>query len=243
MKKKENKNITYKLPIKIIWFIHALLGFGGFIFLCIEKIHSPFIYLIFLFVLLYIALFIYITLRIFRFKRRLTNYFRRLISGNYSTGIHEVSWIHDEITLLTDMATKVAEHLDTYDRIRADRTALSLNALDILFKRASRKIIMADMDKSVFKFTKSLQESFGVNQESFSFNVIEKQKRNEHFFRQFMIAALKERQNTDFSATFELPIRESALDLDFKFVPIKDKTEKVRIAFLYVDFSENDPAD
>ncbi len=243
MSKKEKRLSSYKLPIKVLWFISSILGLGAFVLLAVKEFQSSFFYLILFLGLLYSATIVYITLRAFRFHRRLIKYFRRLLTGDFSTGIHDISWINDEITLLTEMATNTASHLDTYDRLRADRTALSLRALDVLFRRASRKIIMADMDKSQFKFTKTLQKAFNVDQDIFSFASIENQKNNEHFFRQFLLAAIKDAQVKDFSARLELPVRESALDLNFKFVPIKDKSEKVRIAFLYVDFSENDPVD
>ncbi len=242
-KKKKEVFRRFRLPIRIIWFIPGILGFGGFLLaLSIEKSLPMFILILIIF-LCYTGSWIYLTLRTFRFKRRMTNYLRRLLSGDYSTGIHDVEWISDEITVISNLATKVAEHLEAYDHLRADRTAISSRSLEILFRRASRKIIMADFDKSHFKFTKPLQHAFGVDQDTFSFGVLEKQKNNTSFFRKFYYAAFKEMQEKEFSATLELPIRQSSLELKFKFVPIKDKAEKVRIAFLYVDKQEDDPDD
>ena len=232
-----------KLPLSIIWFIPGVLGILAFIGLLILSHSLSFQIIIGFIALIYITVWIYLTYRIFPFKKRLINYFRRLLVGDFSTGIHDVPWVNDELTLLTHLATKVAEHLEAYDRLRADRTALSVRALVVLFRRASRKIIMADFDKAVFKFTKSLQRAFGVEQDTFSFNVIEKQKNNERFFRQFLLAAVKDAQAKEFTALLELPIRQSSLELKFKFVPIKDRSEKVRIAFLYVDSLEDDPQD
>ncbi|MDK2976902.1 MAG: hypothetical protein PWP06_1377 [Candidatus Marinimicrobia bacterium] len=243
MKKKKERDKSIHLSLKILWFIPGLIGFGGLIAVIILVDTLPMLIFAFVITLLYIALWVYLTLRIFHFNKRLINYFRRLLSGDFSTGIHDVSWINDEISFITHLATRVAEHLKTYDVLRADRTALSLRALEVLFRRASRKIIMADFDKSIFKFTKSLQHAFGVEQDTFSFNVIEKQPNNERFFRQFLLAAIKDAQVKEFAATLELPIRKSSLELKFKFVPIKDRSEKVRIAFLYVDKLEDDPDD
>ncbi|MCD6233499.1 MAG: hypothetical protein DRP86_00050 [Candidatus Neomarinimicrobiota bacterium] len=243
MKKKKERDRSFKLPLKILWFFPGLTGLGGLIAAIYLVDTFSLFFFVLVITLLYIGFWIYLTLRIFRFNKRLVNYFRRLLSGDFSTGIHDISWIDDEITLITNLATKVAEHLETYDTLRADRTALSLRALEVLFRRASRKIIMADFDKSVFKFTKPLQQAFGVEQDIFSFNVIEKQPNNERFFRQFLLAALKDAQVKEFTATLELPIRNSSLELKFKFVPIKDRSEKVRIAFLYVDNPDDDPDD
>lgn len=243
MKKKKERDRSFKLPLKILWFFPGLTGLGGLIAAIYLVDTFSLFFFVLVITLLYIGFWIYLTLRIFRFNKRLVNYFRRLLSGDFSTGIHDISWIDDEITLITNLATKVAEHLETYDTLRADRTALSLRALEVLFRRASRKIIMADFDKSVFKFTKPLQQAFGVEQDIFSFNVIEKQPNNERFFRQFLLAALKDAQVKEFTATLELPIRNSSLELKFKFVPIKDRSEKVRIAFLYVDNPNDDPDD
>ncbi len=243
MKKKQKSGRSFKLPLQILWFVPGILGFGAFIAAIINSDSLSVMTTMVVFLLLYLLVWIYLSLRVLRFKRRLINYLRRLLSGDYSTGIHHVSWIQDEITIITNLATKVAQHLETYDNLRADRTALSLRALEVLFRRASRKIIMADFDKSTFKFTKSLQQAFGVEQDTFSFKVIEKQSNNERFFRQFLLAAMKEAQVKEFSATLELPIRQSSLDLKFKFVPIKDRSEKVRIAFLYVDKQDDDPED
>jgi|GEM_PF-2014528 len=243
MNQKIKTPFQFKLPLKIVIIIPAVLGLGGSIYILINEDIGIIFYTAAFITLLYLGTWIYILLRLFRFNRRLKNYLRRLLSGDYSTGIMDIKRISDEITLQTDLATRVAQTLESYDQLRADRTGMSIRALDTLFRRASRKIIMADMDKAIFKFTKPLQEAFGVDQDSFNFSAIEKRGKNTLFFHQFMIAALKDTQIKEFSATLELPIRESALDLNFTFVPIKDKSEKVRIAFLYADFSENDPVD
>lgn len=227
-----------RVPLIIIWPVFSATGIIVFISaLRLFGRGAP--NLLFMLVnLLFILTGTYLTLRLWFFRKRLVNFFRHLLSGDYTTGIKTIPWLEDEISALTRLANRVADQLRIYDELRADRTGLSYRALDVVFRTVQEGVIIANMEKSTFRLNPAVQSMFGVNQESFGFESIENQKENTRFVRTFMLTTLKDGVAREGKSVLRLPGPGLKRDVRFRIVPLKDKSEKVRLAMIFVQIVE-----
>jgi hypothetical protein len=184
---------------------------------------------------LFLAAWSYITFRLWFFRNRLMLLFKHLLFNDYSTGIRSMHLFDDEVSEITATANKVCEQLATYDRLRAERTGLSYRAMNTLFRIVSQGIIIADMEKKQFRLNPYLQALFGVNQETFSFDAIEKQEENTRFFRTFIVAVLKDKIKADVTTSLILPQRTVQKTFIFQMMPLKDDKEVVKVAVLFAE--------
>ena len=167
------------------------------------------------------------------------NFFRHILSNDYSTGIRPISWIHDEISDITQLANRAMDQLRTYDRLRSERTGMSYRALELICREIEVALIIADMDKQMFRFNPAAQAMFEIKKDTFSFESIEKQDESSRFFRIFLLTTLKEKVQKEGTATLQLPLRESKREIFFRIIPLKDESEKVKLAIIFINPSED----
>ena len=227
------RNIS--IPIKVLWIILGTVAiFGYFLIGNIVLRKGPFgIPVVFLFVLL-IVLWTFLTLRFWFFQKRLKNFFRHILANDYSTGIRPITWLHDEISGLTRLANRAVDQLQTYDRLRSERTGMSYRALELICREIEEAVIIADMDKQIFRFYPAAQAMFEIKKDTFSFESIEKQDENSRFFRIFLLTTLKDKVEKEGTATFQLPLRETKREIFFRIIPLKDESEKVKLAIIFI---------
>lgn len=225
----------FAISIWQIWLLMVILSVGGYLFLIVNFLHSGITRVVASTAfLLMVTGWVYVSVRVFRFYVRLRAFFRRLLFNDYSVGIRDIPWIDDEITELTEQTNKTADQLRTYDELRAEKTGLSFRAMDLLFRNSDQGIILADMEKKVFRFNPVIQEMYGVKQETYSYDTIENQSANSRFVRIFLIATLKEMVTKEATAALQLPQRETVREISFRLEPLKDHNEKVRFAFIFI---------
>lgn len=226
-----------KCTLKIwqLWIALLIVSFTGYTLYLFDSFHTDAIKRIVLMLLgLNIVIWIYLSMRVLRYVIRLRHFFRRLLANDYSSGVKDISWIKDEISELTSLVNKSADQIRIYDELRADRTGMSFRAMDLLFRNNTQAIILADMEKKNFRLNQKALDLFDVRQDVYGFDAIEMQDANEHFFKTFLVAALKDAVPTTFSAALQFPQKSDSQKVNFQFEPLKNNDEKVRIVFLYV---------
>ncbi len=231
------KKYLLKCTLKIwqLWIVLLILSFTGYIVCLFDSFNTgagkKIIPLLFL---LTIIIWTYLSLRVLRYVIRMRHFFRRLLANDYSCGVKDINWIKDEISELTSLINKSADQIRKYDELRADRTGLSFRAMDLLFRNNAQAIILADMEKKIFRLNQNALELFDVRQDIYSFDAIEQQEANEHFFKTFIVTALKDAVVAEFSSMLQLPQKSNYKKINFRFEPLKNNNEKVRMVFLYI---------
>lgn len=229
------KSKVISVSIRLLWILLIALSIIGYIseLAVYKQTNSISSTVIFALIILTIG-WIFIFIRVFRFFSRMRAFLKRLLDNDYSTGIRKVPWLDDEISSLTDLANKTAAQLQIYDELRADNTRLSYKGMDLMFRNSEQCIIIADMAKKQFRFNPAMQELYSVKQETFSFDIIEKQVANTQFFKMFLTATLRDEITKEGTTELQLPQRETCRRLNFRLEPLKDKHEKVRLAFIFI---------
>ncbi|MBN1621284.1 MAG: hypothetical protein JW871_01685 [Endomicrobiales bacterium] len=168
------------------------------------------------------------------FRKRLFLFLRRLLTGDYDTGIEPSSLISDEFTTVEELINKVGERLREYDELRADRVSFSYRAIETVLELVNEGIIIANIDKKAFKFNSVAQSIFNVNQETFTFDSIEKNENNKEFVRLFNDLSNRDKVKWNGKISIQLPVRDSKQELPAKIYPIKNSKEEVKLVLIFI---------
>lgn len=177
---------------------------------------------------------LYITVRVFLFKRKFELFAKHLLDGNYETGIQTHRFSRDEMRSLADLTNRIADRLRQYDRLRAERVALSTRVREIIHERSDNAVIVAEFDVSIFRFNEAARVLFGVDQETMSFDSIEKRHENSEFTKFFRNTVDREKVTCEACLKLTLPVRDITREITAVIVPVKDSAENVRIALIFM---------
>jgi PAS domain-containing protein len=179
----------------------------------------------------------YLSIRVFGFRKRLFNFLRLLLAGDYEAGIRTRQKHTDEVSRLEDLANQVADRLRTYDRLRAARVSIHSRVLDLILVHSKEGIITANVEKETFVFNPVAQKILGVTRKSFSFESVLKPSANETFTKLFNQAVSGRKVNTEGLCFLQLPGMRAPARLSFLMMPLRDRDETVRFAVLSIESS------
>lgn len=181
-----------------------------------------------------LAFWSYVTVRAWLYKRKFELFARHLLDGDYETGIQTHRFSRDEMRTLADLTNRIADRLRLFDKLRAERVALSTRAREILHERSDKAVIVAEFDGATFRFNEAARSLFGIDQESMSFESIENRPENREFTDFFRNAVEKEKVECEARVKLTLPVRDITREVAAEIVPIKDNGENVRIALIFL---------
>lgn len=184
---------------------------------------------------------IYLTMRMAGFRRRLFNFLSRLLKGDYETGIHMSTAFRDEFYPIEDTANRLVERLRIYDRLRADRVSIHARALDLILRQVQEPLITADVEKEVFVFNPAAQKALGIERKSFSFESVLKPAANQGFGSLFKQVVSGRKVNTAGTCLFQLPGMNTPMRIELELLPLRDRDETVRFAVLFLTSSRTAP--
>lgn len=176
----------------------------------------------------------YLTVRLIGFRVRLFNFLRQMLSGDYETGIRTRRRFTDEISRLEALSNRLAERLQTYDRLRADRVSIHARAFDLLLDRSAEPLAAIDIQQEAFLFNPAAQKALGITRKNFSFESVLKPDINGEF-REFFNDAVSGRKirNEGFS-WLQLPGMGDPVYIGVEFTPLRNKNEEVCFVLLSI---------
>lgn len=184
--------------------------------------------------LLFVVSWIYSFLRLALFLNRIKKFFRRILAGDYETGIRDSTWLRDEVSDVTQLINKTSDQLRVYDELRSERTGASYRLMDTIFKNVNESIAIVSIEKQQIRLNPCLKKLYDVTQDSFSFEAMEKPEENRRFIVANLYRALRTSVGREGHAPLRLPIRELVLDFDFRMVPFKNRQEKVTMVLVFM---------
>ncbi|MBN1983340.1 MAG: hypothetical protein JW795_17520, partial [Chitinivibrionales bacterium] len=185
--------------------------------------------------ILHTVAWLYAGLRIWLFLKKLSNYFRFLLSGNYQTGIRINTAIDDEVAYLAFTANKVAQQLQTYDELRSEKTGLSYRGLDYLFRNVNQCILLVQVEKKILKINPPLQNQFDFTEDAVTFESIESLSENRLFMELLHAVIDKEKSVIESYSHLRLPARENSVDFMMRFHPLKTSDDEVKMVLIFCD--------
>ena len=224
-----------KYTLTIVW----LLTLAGFAVVCAALlrsfgIHDARLYLFSSAAAATLAGWLYVSLRMLLFRRKLSRFLRCMINNDYRFDCPVSIKQNDEVTALELLMRKLGHQLKTYDLLQIEKISALNRSLDALYRHVSDGIILADVDQRQFRLNPVVQGMFQVEQENVTFEAIEKQRENREFIALLDDAIKHSKVLVEGKVPLQLPIRNSRLDLFVEIVPIKDTKENVRLAVVFV---------
>jgi nitrogen fixation/metabolism regulation signal transduction histidine kinase len=177
----------------------------------------------------------YLSVRLFSFRKRLFNFLRLLVAGDYEAGMRTRQRFTDEISTLEDLSNQLTERLRTYDRLRADRVSIHARVLELLLIHSKEGLITADIEKELLVFNPVAQKLLGVRRKSFSFESVLKAEVNSSFSKLFAQATTGRKTNTKGGCFLQLPGMQAPVKLTFLIMPLRDRDETVRFALISIE--------
>jgi len=177
---------------------------------------------------------VYITLRIFAFNKKLIRFVKQLLAGNYEVGM-EISFpFEDEVARLEKLVNGLGERLRAYDTLRMEKVGFNYRALDLIYRTVSQGIIIADIENRTFRLNPVVQSLFEVEQAYITFDSIEQQEENKPFMDLLIDVIERQKIQKEGTVTLQLPVRRTKRELLVIITPLKDKRETVRLAIIFV---------
>ncbi len=226
------------ISLSVIIFAVFILGTAGLTASFVaEKSFMP-LWLFIFCISLWLVLVLYLFLRLYFAKKGMKSFLELLLRGDFKAGIGSSKWVRDEITDIAEMSNKVGESLFRFEKLRAEKVALSHAVLEIIFNRISEPAILIDAEEETLRFNPAIQSLYGVFVDKITFAAIEKQSFNTKFNRHLALSLIRDKIEKNFEATLQLPSRGKYLKLDFHFLPVKGKDENVKYALMFVKKTE-----
>lgn len=220
--------------LKMLWFFLPICWLVGGL-LVWPTVEPPLRWSLLILSALFLLCWSYLTLRVFGFRKRMFLFLRRLLAGDYETGIRTRERFTDEISKLETLSNQVADRLRIYDRLRADRVSIHARVLDLLLIHSQEGLITANVEKEIFLFNPVAQKRLGIKRKSFSFESILKPTSNETFSRLFAQAVTGRKVNTRGHCALQLPGMSAPVNASFLVMPLRDRDETVRFAVLTIE--------
>ncbi len=220
--------------LKILWFFLPICWLAGGLLIG-PTVEKPLSWSLLILSVLFLLCWSYLTLRAFGFRKRMFLFLRRLLAGDYETGIRTRERFTDEISKLEAISNQVADRLRIYDRLRADRVSIHARVLDLLLIQSKEGLITANVEKEIFLFNPVAQKILGIKRKSFSFESVLKPTVNETFGRLFAQAVTGRKVNTNGHCALQLPGMSAPVNAAFLVMPLRDRDETVRFAVLTIE--------
>lgn len=221
--------------IKIFWLsLLACLSLAYYLLFSMYRFSGPLYEALLALLVLAVILWLYITVRVLILRKKMVLVLKRILFNEYETGIRVSERINDEVTHLERLINRTCEQLRVYDALRVERIDLISRAMDTVYHHVQEGIIIADMEKMSLRANPAAREIFGIEQETMTFDSIEKQERNRDFVAFFKDAVEREKIFKEDTVTLQMPIRNASRQVALKIFPLKDKEETVKFAVIFI---------
>jgi len=176
----------------------------------------------------------YLTVRIIGFRVRLFNFLRQMLSGNYEAGIRTRHRFTDEISRLEALSNRLAERLQAYDHLRAERVSIQSRAFEMLLDRSAEPLAAVDVQQEVFLLNPAALKVLGIERKKFSFESILKPDINVEFRDLFNDAISGRKIHNEGFSWLQFPGMIDPVYVGVEFTPLRDRDEEVRFALLSI---------
>jgi PAS domain-containing protein len=219
--------------LQILWFLMPLCGLTAGL-IAWSQASAPARVSFSLFFALGMLCWSYLTVRLIGFRVRLFNFLRQLLAGDYEAGIRTRRRCADEVSRLEILSNRVAERLQAYDRLRAERVSIQSRSFDLLFDRSAEQLAAIDVQQEVFLLNPSAQKVLGIERKKFSFESVLKQDINSEFKELFNDAVSGRKIRNEGFTWLQIPGMSDPVYVGVEFTPLRDRDEEVRFALLSI---------
>ncbi|MDT8391476.1 MAG: PAS domain-containing protein [Lentisphaeria bacterium] len=177
---------------------------------------------------------LFVGLRLLRFRTRTHTLLRRLLAGDYQSGIRPTRHLQDDISELEALQNRLVQQLREYDDLRTGRIRQLRMTLGLLAEHTIEPLILFDAQKGVLDFNPAMSAILGVARQSVPLETLRNLETNTPFDTLLTRATLEEKSNQTGQVTIQLPGQATPKTLDLRIIVYKDKMDNIAFALLFV---------
>lgn len=181
-----------------------------------------------------LVLFLFLSLRVYRFLTEAQRFVEQLLDGNYHARVVEAIRVNDEMTEIRKLMNKLAERLKTYDELREDHVRLSNRALDILFANIEEPVLLIKVNKDMVRLNPPACRLFDIEESTLSLDALAHLKDNEDFMQLFKELCQVNRSPMTGLVLLCVPARSCRRRVKVEMMPVKDRDETVQTVLVFV---------
>jgi nitrogen fixation/metabolism regulation signal transduction histidine kinase len=181
--------------------------------------------------------------RLIRFGARARSLLRRLVSGDYESGIRVTRFCKDEVNELEALFNRLVEQLRQYDDLRSTRIRQLRMTLDLVVKHTAEPMILLDVEKGVLNFNPAVSEIIGNDRQSVSLDTLRKLEANRVFGELLTRATAEEKTVQVGDIELQLPGQDTPKKVNARVIPYKEKAGNIPFAILFIRAVTADVAD
>ena len=179
-----------------------------------------------------LALIVTVLVRIARFRAQLLRLLRRLLAGDYESGISVSARPVDEVTVLERLLDRLTGQLREYDGLRTERVRDIQRALDVLLENVTQPAMLLDTRRELLQCNPPWRDAFGIAQQSISFAAVERIPTNASFIELVRGVVDDDKSPKRATVRLQIPPQESHRDVTLQIVPVKPGNGDIHYAFI-----------
>lgn len=177
----------------------------------------------------------WLSLRLLGFRKRFEAFMRRLVAGDYETGMRISAQCQDELHALEQLANKLSDRLRTYDALRVNRISMLARSLDLVLRQTHESFATANPTKQTVQFNPAAQQQLGIPEKTWTFDAILKPEPNAAFARLMQQALDKADTHPSGACQLLLPGMTTPVTFQAHFIPLRDNEEAVQFCLIALD--------
>ncbi len=171
--------------------------------------------------------------RLYRFRTRMRALLRRLVSGDYESGMQVCDFCADEVVEIEELVNRLVEQLRRYDDLRTERIRQLRMTLNMVLEHTSEPMILFDVEKGALDFNPAMARLLGLSRQSAPLDTLRNLDTDEAFCELLTRATAEEKSAQEGTVEVRLPEQASPRELDLRVLPYKDKNEDVPFAIVF----------
>lgn len=171
--------------------------------------------------------------RITRFHNRVQRVLRRLVTGDYETGLRVTRFRGDEFSATEHLLNRLTEQLREYDALRTTRIRQLRMTLDLVLEHAEEPMGLFDVEKGTLTVNAAMSGAEDAARHSVPLKALRDIEPNASFVAMLARAAEDEKSPQAGRVTLHFPKQESPVELDVRVVPFKDKDDRVPLVVVF----------
>ena len=176
---------------------------------------------------------LFVAWRVFRFRRRAYVLLRRLVAGDYDTGLPAAVRWRDEVSVLAGLCNKLAEQLRQYDALRARRIRQLRMTLDLVLEHTEQPMILFDVARDALEFNAAMSGILETPRQTVQLSALRNLGANGPFVEMLRRAVASEKSAQEGRVAIQFPGRDVVQETNVRVVPFKDKDDSVPLAIVF----------
>ena len=171
--------------------------------------------------------------RVSRFRARTFALLRRLVAGNYESGLAAPAHWHDEVSGIEDLFNKLVEQLRQYDELRMRRIRQLRMTIDLIIEHSEEPMALFDAEKSTLEFNRAMAGCIDAPRKTFPLSTLRNIEPNKAFAEMLMRAVEDPKEPQEGDVDIQFPGKEVCKKTAVRIIPFKNEDDSVPLAVIF----------